>query len=197
MVQHRLITAMEEETAARIAQSEHEADEAVRRIEAEAEAAEADALRAEQARADEQFLAYQRQQRSRFENQWQSRVRNLQFEVSQRVFEAVEQSVAEARRRDDYPTIFGRLLAESLQAYARERSDRPILQVAPADGELVGAPHPDVEAIETRAAVRDGVELRSPDGRLHVKNTLSSRLWKGRDEFLKTISDALKEQTPK
>jgi vacuolar-type H+-ATPase subunit E/Vma4 len=196
MVQHRLITAMEEEIAARIAQSDREADAAIRHIEAEAAAAEAEAIRAEQAHADQLFTAYQSRQQSRFENQWRLRVRNLQFEVSQRVFAAVEQSIVEARRRDDYPNIFGRLLAESLLTYANERSDRPILEVAPADRELAGSFHPSVEAIETSATICDGLALRSPDGRLHIMNTLSSRLRKGRDEFLKIISDALKEETP-
>ncbi len=196
MGQQQLITAMEEEVEAQIAASDRQAEEAIGRIEAEAATAEAEALGAEQARADQQLRAYQRQQRLRFENHWRSREQDVQLEVAQRVFEAVEQAVAVARQREDYPHVFARLLAESLQAYAGERSDRPILRVAPADLQRAQAHQSSPAAIEASNSIREGVELSSPDGRVHVKNTLTSRLCKGRDDFIKIISDAFKQQNP-
>ena len=41
---------------------------------------------------------------------------------------------------------------------------------------------------------RTGVELLSPDRRLRIVNTVASRLQRGRDEFLKMISDAFQER---
>jgi vacuolar-type H+-ATPase subunit E/Vma4 len=89
------------------------------------------------------------------------------------------------------------MFTEALGVYRRERSDTPVLQVAPADRELAQCHAPDLARIEVNDAVPDGVELLSPDRHLRVQNTVPSRLRQGREEFLKTISEAIKERLEK
>lgn len=194
MDETRLIAAMEEEIAARIAEAERQAQEAIRRIEAEAEQALGETERVERARAAEQLLAHQHQQRLRFENVRRARLRDLHFEIAADTLREVEAQLTHARQREDYPAVWQRLFAEALRSYRQERPDAPILQVAPADHGLAEAQGHEVAAIEDRLELLDGVELRSPDGRLHIQNTLLSRLRKGREAFQKMISDSLQEQ---
>ena len=120
-------------------------------------------------------------------------MRNLQFEVAEQVLRELEQATAAARHRLDYGDIWSRLLDEALQAYRQERADKPVLRVAPADRTLAAGRSQDFSAVEEDDAVPDGLELLSPDRRLRVRNTLRSRLGKGRERFLKDISDALQE----
>ena len=194
MTEHRLIAAMEEEIAAKIADIERQADEAIRAIEAEAAQSLADAQAREEARREEHLRQYEREQRTRLENEWRSRIRNLQFEVAEGVFGELARAAAAVRRRDDYPSLWSGLFQEASAAYRRERTEAPILRTSPVDrlhAERHGA---EVAAIEVQEAIADGVELLSPDRRLRVVNTLAARLHRGRDEFLKMISDALQER---
>jgi len=194
MTEHRLIAAMEEEIAAKIAESERQADEAIRAIEAEAAQTLADAQAREQSRLEEQLRQYEREQRTRLENEWRSRIRNLQFEVAEGVFGELARAAAAVRRRGDYPSLWSGLFQEACAAYRRERTEAPILRTSPADRPLAERQAAEVAAIEVQEAIADGVELLSPDRRLRVVNTLASRLHRGRDEFLKMISDALQER---
>ncbi len=196
MPEHRLIAAMEEEVAARIAQVRREADEAIRRIEAEADQELAEAQRAESARVERQIVQFRRDKRSRFDNQRRARVRDMQFAIAEQVFGDVAQAVAAVRQRSDYPVIWSRLLSEALAAYHTERNDIPNVRVAEADRDLARRSG-EAQAVEAVAAVPDGVELVSPDGRLRVKNDLASRLRKGREEFLKMIGDEFNERLAK
>jgi vacuolar-type H+-ATPase subunit E/Vma4 len=192
MSQQRLIGAMEEETVARIAHIERETEQAIREIDAEVDDRLAEAEDAEKKRSRKKLLEYQHRQRSRFENRWRGREQNLRFELAEHVFHDVENALAPARDREDYPAIWRRLFEQALRTYREERTDKPILRVVPADRELADSQEPEVQAIELDDKIRDGVELASPDRALHVKNTLDSRLRKGREQFLKMISDALK-----
>jgi len=196
MPEHRLIAAMEEEVGARIAQVQREADEAIRRIEAEADQELEEAQRAEAARLEGQMVQYRRDKRARFDNQRRARVRDLQFAIAEQVFDDLAQALAAVRQRSDYPEIWSRLLSEAIAAYRTERSDAPIVRVAEADRDLARRAG-EVPAVEAVAAVPDGVELVSPDGRLRIKNDLTSRLRKGREEFLKMIGDEFNERLAK
>ncbi len=194
MTEHRLIAAMEDEIAGKIAEVERQADEAIRAIEAEAAQTLTDAQAREESRLEEQLRQYEREQRTRLENEWRSRIRNLQFEVAEGVFGDLARAAADVRRRDDYPSLWSGLLQEACAAYRRERTETPILRTAPADRPLAERQAAEVAAIEVQEAIADGVELLSPDRRLRVVNTLAARLHRGRDEFLKMISDALQER---
>lgn len=196
MPEHRLIAAMEEEVAAKIAQVQREADEAIRRIEAEADQELAAAQRAESARVERQIVQFRRDKRSRFDNQWRARVRDMQFAIAEQIFDDAAQAVAAVRQRSDYPEIWSRLLSQALAAYRAERNDLPIVRVAAADRDLARRSG-EVQAVEAVAALPDGVELVSPDGRLRVKNDLTSRLRKGREEFLKMIGDEFNQRLAK
>ena len=196
MTEHRLIAAMEEEIAGKIADVERQADEAIRAIEAETAQTLTDAQAREESRLEEQLRQYEREQRTRLENEWRSRIRNLQFEVAEGVFGDLARAAADVRRRDDYPSLWSGLFQEACAAYRRERIETPILRTAPADRPLAERQAAEVAAIEVQEAIADGVELLSPDRRLRVVNTLAARLHRGRDEFLKMISDALQERIP-
>jgi vacuolar-type H+-ATPase subunit E/Vma4 len=196
MTEHRLLAAMEEEIAAQIAAVERQADEALRAIDAETAQALADDRAREETRLDDQVRQYERAQRTRWENEWRARIRNLQFEVAEAVFGELAQAAAAVRRRADYPAVWARLFQEAVAAYRRERSEPPLLRTAPADRALAEQQAAEVAAIEVQETLADGVELLSPDRRLRVVNTLAARLQRGRDEFLKMISDALQERIP-
>jgi vacuolar-type H+-ATPase subunit E/Vma4 len=192
MAEHRLVEAMEEEVAAKISEIEWQTEEAIHTLGAEADAALAEAENLERLRAEQRFLGHKRERRSHFENEWRGRIRNLQFEIVDQVFRELEEMVGRARQRQDYPQVLCRLLDEALRVYRQERDDWPVLRVAPGDCELARARLPEAIAVEVDPAIDGGVELFSPNERFHVKNTLQSRLRKGRDEFLKMISDAIK-----
>jgi vacuolar-type H+-ATPase subunit E/Vma4 len=196
MTGHRLIAAMEEEIAAKIAEVEGQADEAIREIEAEAAQTLAEAQARDESRLEEQLRQYERERRTRLENEWRSRIRNLQFEVAEGAFGELARAAADVRRRDDYPSLWSGLFQEAWAAYRRERTEAPILRTSPADRPLAERQAAQVAAIEVQEAIADGVELLSPDRRLRVVNTLSARLQRGRDEFLKMIADALRERIP-
>lgn len=194
MTEHRLIAAMEEEIAAKMAEVERQADEAVRAIEAEAAQTLADAQAREESRLEEQLGQYERAQRTRLENEWRSRIRNLQFEVAEAVFGELTRAAATVRQRDDYPSLWSALFQEACAVYRRERTEAPILRTSPADRRQADRYAGEVAQIEVQDTIADGVELLSPDRRLRVVNTLAARLHRGRDEFLKMISDAIQER---
>ena len=114
--------------------------------------------------------------------------------MAEQVFQQLQRVALSARERGDYPAIWSRLLEEATQVYCKERGDKPILRVAPEDEALARAHPLDCEQIEVDTAVRDGVELESCDRRVLVKNTLASRLHRARDQFLKSISDAIQKR---
>ena len=196
MTEHRLVAAMEEEIAAKIAEAERQADEAIRAIEAEAAQTLADAQAREESRLEEQLGQYERQRRTQSENEWRSRIRNLQFEIAAGVLGDLMRAAAAVRQRDDYPSLWSGMFQEAWAAYRRERTEAPIVRTSPADRPLAERQAAEVAAIEVQEAIADGVELLSPDRRLRVVNTLAARLHRGRDEFLKMISDALQERIP-
>lgn len=90
-------------------------------------------------------------------------------------------ALAQTRRRDDYPSLLGRMLAEAadeLQGPAADglpphieadERDRPLLERALVD---LGAP----AYVDYRAQCWGGVRGRSADGRVTVDNTLEARL---------------------
>lgn len=194
MTEHRLIAAMEEEIAAKIAEVDRQADEAIRAIEAEAVQTLADAQAREESRLEEQRCQYERQRRTRLENEWRSRIRNLQFEIADGVFGELTRAAAAVRQRDDYPSLWSGMFQEACAVYRRERTEAPIVRTSPADRPLAERQAAKVAAIEVQEAIADGVELLSPDRRFRVVNTLAARLHRGRDEFLKMIADALQER---
>jgi len=194
MTEHRLIAAMEEEIAAKIAEVDRQADEAIRAIEAEAVQTLADAQAREESRLEEQRCQYERQRRTRLENEWRSRIRNLQFEIADGVFGELTRAAAAVRQRDDYPSLWSGMFQEACAVYRRERTEAPIVRTSPADRPLAERQAAEVAAIEVQEAIADGVELLSPDRRFRVVNTLAARLHRGRDEFLKMIADALQER---
>lgn len=194
MIEHRLIAAMEEEIAAKIAEVERQADEAIRAIEAEAAQTLADAQAREESRLEEQLGQYERQRRTQLENEWRSRIRNLQFEIAAGVLGDLMRAAAAVRQRDDYPALWSGMFQEAWAAYRRERTEAPIARTSPADRPLAERQAAEVAAIEVEEAIADGVELLSPDRRLRVVNTLAARLHRGRDEFLKMIADAFQER---
>ena len=194
MAEHRLLAAMEEEVAAKIAEIQRQADEAIRAIDAAAEQTLAAEQAVEEARLGERLRQYEHGRRTQLENEWRSRIRQLQFEVVEQVFGELARAAAEVRRRDDYPAVWSQWLGEAWTAYRDERADTPILRTSPADRQLAECHAADVAAVEVRDAIADGLELLSPDRRLRIVNTVASRLQRGRDEFLKMISDAFQEQ---
>ena len=196
MSEQPLVAAMEEEVVARIAEIDRKADAAIREAEAEVDRLLAETRQREEARAEQRFRDYARQQRARGENQRRARIGNLQFEIAQEVFAELQRAVAAARGRADYAVAWSRLLEQAVQIYGQERNDSPVLRIAPADCPLVARWRDRLAAVQPDAAIDAGLELVSPDGRLRVKNTLLSRLHKGRDEFLKMISDALNARIP-
>jgi hypothetical protein len=194
VAEHRLLAAMEEEVAAKIADIQQQADEAIRAIDAAAEQTLAAEQAAEETRLDERLRRYEQGRRAQGENEWRSRVRQLQFEVVEQLFGELAGAAAEVRRRDDYPAVWSQWFGEAWAAYRRERADAPTLRISPADRQLAERQAAQVAAIETRDAITDGLELLSPNHRLRIVNTVASRLQRGRDEFLKMISDAFQER---
>jgi vacuolar-type H+-ATPase subunit E/Vma4 len=196
MADQRLIAAMQSEVAGKLAELARQTAEALGAIEARTGQQLAEAEAAQAARVEQQLVEYHHVQRLRFENQWRARLRNLQFEIAAQVWRDVEQAAAGVRQRADYPAIWRRLLAEALQVYRGEQAAPPILRVASADRLLAEAVAGEFAAIETAAAVADGVELFSVDRRLRVQNTTASRLRQGREEFLRIIAAAIRERVP-
>ncbi len=196
MSERRLIAAMQTEVDAKLADLARQTAEALEAIEARTATRIAEAEAAQTACVEQQLSDYQHAQRLRFENQWRVRLRNLQFEIAAQVLRDVEQAAAGIRQRADYPAIWQRLLDEARQVYQAEQSAAPVLRVAPADRPLAEAAAGEFAAIETAESVLDGVELLSPERRLRVQNTTASRLRKGREEFLKTIAEAIRERVP-
>lgn len=194
MTGHSLVDAMEAEVAAKIAEIDRQTERELAEIrERTARSLQENAER-EQARSAQMLLAYGREKRQLLENDWRIRVRNFQFEVAEQVLDQLQKASLRVRRRDDYPAIWARLLEEASRVYFDERSDRPVLRVSPEDESLARSDAREFARIEVDATVRDGVELESADRRMLVKNTLASRLGRGRDQFLKSISDAVQER---
>ena len=194
MAEHRLLAAMEEEVAGKIAEIQQQADEAIRTIDAAAEQALAAEQAAEESRLNERLRQYEQGRRAQRENEWRSRIRQLQFEVVEQVFGELTRAAAEVRRHADYPAVWSQWLGEARAAYRLERSDTPILRTSPTDRQLAEQHAAEVATVEARDAIADGLELLSPDRRLRIVNTVASRLQRGRDEFLKMISDAFQER---
>ncbi len=194
MAEQPLIVAMEEEIAARVAEIDRQADAAIREAEADVDRLLAEAEERETARVEQRFRDYARQQRARRENERRARIANLQFEVAQEVLEELARAVGTVRDREDYAAVWSRLLDEAMQVYGEERDDAPVLRVAPVDCPLADRCRDRVAAVEPDAAVDAGLELVSRDSRLRVRNTLLSRIHRGREEFLKMISDALEQR---
>lgn len=194
MAEQPLIAAMEEEIAARVAEIDRQADAVIGEAEADVDRLLAEAEQREAALAEQRFRDYARQQRARCENQRRARIGNLQFEVAQEVFRELSRAVGTIRGREDYAAVWLRLLDEAMQVYGEDRDDAPVLRVAPVDCPLADRCRDRVAAVEPDGAIDAGLELVSGDGRVRVKNTLLSRLHRGREEFLKMISDALKQR---
>ena len=194
MTEHRLLAAMNEEVAAKIAEIPRQADEAIRAIDAAAEQALAEAQAEEDARLQERLRQYDRGRHTRQENEWRSRIRNLQFEVADQVFRDVTRATAGVRSRDDYPSVWSQLFREAQAAYRRQRADAPILRTSAADRQIALRYAAEVAGVEVQETIGAGVEVLSPDRRLRIVNTVASRLERGRDEFLKMISDAFQER---
>jgi hypothetical protein len=194
MAEHRLLAAMEEEVAAKIADVQRQSDEAIRAIDAAVDQALAAEQAEKESRLNERLRPYELGRRSQQEREWRFRIRQLQFELVERVFRELARGAAEIRRRDDYPQVWSHWLGEARAAYRRERSDAPILRTSPADRQLAERQAAEVAAVEVRDAIADGLELLSPDRRLRIVNTTAARLQRGRDEFLKMISDAFQER---
>lgn len=194
MAEHRLLAAMQDEVAAKIAAVEREAEETIRGIDAAVD----QALAAERAEAETRLrdLAdeYERRARRQREQDWRSRIRELQFKFVEQAFHALALGAAEIRRRDDYPEVWTHWLQEALAVYGREQADAPILRTAPADRHLADRYATAVASVEVRESLADGLELLSPDGRVRVVNTSASRVDRGRDEFLKMIADTFQER---
>ncbi len=194
MAEHRLLAAMQDEVAAKIAAVEREAEETIRGIDAAVD----QALAAERAEAETRLrdLAdeYERRARRQREQDWRSRIRELQFKFVEQAFHALALGAAEIRRRDDYPEIWAHWFQEALAVYGREQADAPILRTAPADRHVADRYATAVASVEVRESLADGLELLSPDGRVRVVNTSASRVDRGRDEFLKMIADTFQER---
>ena len=194
MAEHRLLAAMQDEVAAKIAAVEREAEETIRGIDAAVD----QALAAERAEAETRLrdLAdeYERHARRQREQDWRSRIRELQFKFVEQAFHALALGAAEIRRRDDYPEIWAHWFQEALAVYGREQADAPILRTAPADRHVADRYATAVASVEVRESLADGLELLSPDGRVRVVNTSASRVDRGRDEFLKMIADTFQER---
>ena len=139
MAEHPLVDAMEEEVAAKIAEIDRQADQEIADIEARANHAIQEAAEREKTRSEQLLLAYSREKRQLLENEWRIRIRNFQFEMAEQVFQQLQRVALSARERDDYPAIWSRLLEEAMQVYGQERSDKPILKVAPEDEALARA----------------------------------------------------------
>jgi vacuolar-type H+-ATPase subunit E/Vma4 len=194
MTEHRLLAAMEEEVAAKIAEIQRQADEAIRAINTAADQTLAAEQAVEETRLGERLRQYEQGRRTTRENEWRSRIRQLQFEVVEQVFGELSQAAGEVSRRGDYPAVWSQWFGEAWTAYRAERADAPILRTSPADRQLAEGHAAEVAGVEVRDAIADGLELLSPDRRLRIVNTMASRLQRGRDEFLKMISDAFQEQ---
>lgn len=194
MAERRLLAAMQDEVAAKIAAVEREAEEAIRGIDTAVD----QALTAERAEAESRLrdLAdeYERRARRQREQEWRSRIREMQFELVEQAFHALALGAAEIRRRDDYPKVWTHWFAEALTVYGREQTDAPILRTAPADRHLADRHAAAVAGVELSDSLADGLELLSPDGRVRVVNTSASRVDRGRDEFLKLIADTFRER---
>lgn len=194
MAEHPLLAAMEDEVAAKVAEIQRKADEAIRGIDAAVE----QTLVAEQAEAEtrlrEQLDEYERAASQQHEKEWRSRIRELQFELVEQAFAELARSAADIRRRADYPAVWSRWFREALTAYQGERADVPILRTAPGDRSLADLQAAAVASVELQEGLADGLELVSPDRRLRIVNTSSARVQRGRDEFLKMISDTFREQ---
>ncbi len=197
MTEHRLIAAMEQEIAAKIAEVERQADEAIRAMEAAAAQTLADAQAREESRLEEQRAPVRGRASARG---WKTNGDPASATCSLRSPKACSASWHARRpmsaRRDDYPSLWSGLFQEACVVYRRERTDTPIVRTSPADRPLAERQAAEVATIEVQEAIADGVELLSPDRRLRVVNTLAARLHRGRDEFLKMISDTLQERIP-
>ncbi len=189
-----LVDAMQAEIAARIAEIDRSTDRELAEIKERAARSVQEAVQREQTRIEQQLQAYAREKRQLLENDWRIRIRNFQFEVAEQVLNQVREAALRVRQRDDYPAIWGRLLEEAASVYFDQRRDRPVLRVSPEDESLARSASHGCDRIELDATVCDGVELESVDRRMLVKNTLASRLRRGHDQFLKSISDAIHER---
>ena len=196
MSEQRLIAAMEAKVADRIAEIDHETKQKVQDIEGEANNVIADNKTQEQANAETHYLQYKQEQEALFENKLRVRIRSLHFQVSEEVFGKLEDTLSEINKRSDYHTIWGYLFKEALSAYRIERTDQPILHVNPEDSTLAKsiASGSDIASIEPHSRIAAGVELLSSDGRVRVVNTPMSRFRKGREEYVKIISDMFKKR---
>ena len=194
MSESKLIEALEAEIAQRIGVIEQETERKIQQLRREAEAVLKEVEAHQQALAEEEFRAYTLARKAQDANAAAGRIRRLQFDTSESLFREIEQELHLVRDRMDYPDIWQRLYLEALDSYREERSDAPVLRVCVRDRELAEGSVDEGDSVEVDPTMTDGVQLRSPDGRFRVMNTLQSRFQKGRREFARIIGDALSGQ---
>jgi len=193
MSESKLIQAMEEEVGAKIAQINDEAEAKVRTVQADVDEAIADAETVARSQAEASFQSHAGFERGRIASGLRDHSRRASWELVADVLRDVERTLEQVRRREDYPSIWRRWLAEALTTYHGERDDLPALRVAAADLPLAKSRAEEFASIDVNEGLRDGLALASPDRRLRIVNTAASRLQNGRPAFTKQISDALQE----
>ncbi len=109
------------------------------------------------------------------------------------IFDKVEQRLVNISSQNDYSSILKRFYNEAFASYFEDSSKPPILIISASDSEIVNNFVAKDLKIETSNTISPGLELRDPDNKLRVVNTVISRLVKGKDDFTHLILEKYRD----
>lgn len=190
---NELVGRINTEVNAQIALIEKETEEAINKINTEANASANNIIEREKRSLEALVKEYKIENLRKLENQARLEIRAQRIKDVDEIFKIVEDELARIVKQKSYKKIWQRFCDEALAEYKKERSDSPVVRIAPEDKEIALEYLGKKVIIEIdEGIIYGGLELRDPEGNLRITNTIKSRLARGKDHFLKLAADKIR-----
>lgn len=186
---NELVERINTEANARIAEIEKETEESLKKIDAQTNAAINNIIEREKHSLEVLLKEYKIEYLRGLKNQTRREIRAQRIKDVEDIFNITEDNLSQIVRQKKYKKIWGRFYDEALAKYKNERNDTPVVKIAPEDKEIALSYLGKKIPVEIDENIYGGLELRDPERNLRIINTVKSRLARGKDQFLKLITD--------